>query len=160
MSAHPGHDHRTETNAGNPSDRTTMTAVIDGYRDAGYVADFGAEPEGQVSCGNCHVATPARRFAVESLRRLEGASDPDDMVAIVATACPVCGADGTLVLGYGPSASAVDADVSVELDEGRDPDTRLPRRAAPDESGTPTPHDGTDRTRTISTTTSEENHVP
>jgi ribosomal protein S27AE len=138
MSTHPESDRSAQTNSGNPSDRTTMTDVIDGYREAGYVADFGAEPEGRVSCGNCHVVTPAQRFAVESLRRLEGASDPDDMVAIVASSCPVCGADGTLVLGYGPSASPVDADVSVELDDRRDADARLPRSAAPDESGTST----------------------
>lgn len=124
-----------ETNRG-PSDRTTMTDVIDGYREAGYVADFGAEPDARVSCGSCQVVSPAQRFAIESLRRLEGASDPDDMVAVVATACPVCGADGTLVLGYGPAASSIDADVSVELDDRRDADSRIPRSAAPDEVAT------------------------
>lgn len=38
-------------------------------------------------------------------------SDPDDMLMIVAVTCPVCGARGTLTLGYGPIASIEDTDV-------------------------------------------------
>jgi hypothetical protein len=50
------------------------------------------------------------------LYRLEGASDPDDMVAVAALRCPSCKTRGTLVLSYGPETSAVDADVLCCLD--------------------------------------------
>jgi hypothetical protein len=46
---------------------------------------------------------------------LEGASDPDDELAIAAIRCPQCQASGTLVLNYGPSASAADQLVYQEL---------------------------------------------
>jgi hypothetical protein len=59
-----------ETNRG-PSDRTTMTDVIDGYREAGYVADFGAEPDARVSCG-----TTATSLAAESKDTRNMTSDP------------------------------------------------------------------------------------
>ena len=53
------------------------------------------------------------------LRRLEGASDPDDMLAVVGLACPHCSAQGTAVLGYGPEAAAVDAEVLERLEDAR-----------------------------------------
>jgi hypothetical protein len=56
---------------------------------------------------------------MSSLRRLEGASDPDDMVAIVAITCPNCAAQGTVVLGYGPMATLQDAEVLKELQDDR-----------------------------------------
>lgn len=49
---------------------------------------------------------------MHSHRRLEGASDPDDMVAIVAISCPVCATQGTLSPQYGPMGHwEEDADV-------------------------------------------------
>jgi hypothetical protein len=41
------------------------------------------------------------------------------LVAIVM--CPWCRVAGTLVAGYGPTASAEDADVVAELHDDRDP---------------------------------------
>jgi hypothetical protein len=55
-----------------------------------------------------------------TLRRLEGASDPDDLVAVVGLVCPVCGARIAAVLHYGPTASAAEADVLAALDCNRD----------------------------------------
>lgn len=52
---------------------------------------------------------------VDSLYRVEGASDPDDMAAVVAVTCPRCSAKGALVLKYGPEASGADADVLLAL---------------------------------------------
>jgi hypothetical protein len=48
---------------------------------------------------------------VDGIHRLEGASDPDDMAAVVAITCPACQAHAVLVLQYGPAASIEDADV-------------------------------------------------
>ena len=45
---------------------------------------------------------------VLELRRLEGASDPDDMLAVVAVECANCGLRGSLVLNYGPTATEDD----------------------------------------------------
>lgn len=56
---------------------------------------------------------------MHSMRRLEGASDPDDMMAVAAVTCPVCRIDGVLVLSYGPAASAEHADVLLGLRDER-----------------------------------------
>ncbi len=114
-----------------PSDRTTLTAVVDAYRESGFASDFHAEeadplvhregdPTAILRCGECASAIDPRLAAIHSIRRLEGASDPDDMAVVVATSCPVCGAEGTVVLGYGPMAAAVDADVLLAMQDRRD----------------------------------------
>ena len=68
-----------------------------------------------MKCGACRTESPAADVGVDGVERLEGVSDPGDMVAIVAGTCPACGARGTLTLSYGPSASADDADVLAAL---------------------------------------------
>jgi hypothetical protein len=72
----------------------------------------------------CDSESPAGRFEVVAERRLEGASDPDDMVMVVGLRCPVCHIAGTVVLGYGPDASESDADVVAAL-------APAPRQAQP-----------------------------
>lgn len=114
-----------------PSDNTTMTEVLDGYRAAGFVTDFFAE-EGGVRCAACASVLAPERMNVQSLRRLEGASDPAEMAAVVATSCPVCGADGTMVLMYGSAAGSVDNDVLAAMSDRRD-EAGVPPSAAPDE---------------------------
>lgn len=116
-----------------PSDNTTLTEVVDGYRAAGYDGDFFAEEDARVRCASCQSSMPADQFAQYSMRRLEGASDPDDMVAVVATICPYCHAHGTLVLGLGPMASASDAAVMTGMIDRRGDDCALPPDASPDE---------------------------
>ena len=115
-----------------PSDNTTLTEVVDGYRDSGFSGDFWAEEGASVRCGGCASVMDARRFVMHSLRRLEGASDPDDMVAVAATTCPVCNSNGTIVLGYGPMSSRTDADVLMAMQDFRDDDV-LPPDAGPGE---------------------------
>lgn len=155
-----------------PSDRTTLTAVLDAYRASGFASDFFAEETGGsegtsspespaqgssaqrspahgspartgapgtgaiVRCGRCASALDPRTVEMHSIRRLEGASDPADMVAVVATTCPVCGSDGTLVVSYGPMASAVDAEVLLAMRDRRSDDV-LPPSIAPDEAAQP-----------------------
>jgi hypothetical protein len=79
------------------------------------VAQLYARPEGSVRCGECRTDSPAADVHVDGVERLEGASDPGDMVAVIAGTCPACGARGTLTLSYGPGASADDADVLAAL---------------------------------------------
>ena len=46
---------------------------------------------------------------------MEGASDPADMLAVMAAACPTCGDRSVLVVHYGPTAGPADADVLAAL---------------------------------------------
>jgi len=66
-------------------------------------------------CFTCHTVSDASQLEVEALRRTEGASDPDDMLAVVALACPRCGARAAVVLGYGPESGEDDAEVLLAL---------------------------------------------
>jgi len=65
----------------------------------------------------------AEVVAVDALRRLEGASDPDDMIVVAAVSCPKCGAKGTLVLKYGPEATPEESEVLRSLEDGRSANT-------------------------------------
>lgn len=70
---------------------------------------------GEVRCEVCSQTTPADELTVEELQRVEGASDPDEMAAVIPVECPHCGAHDVLVLKYGPDASEADADVLAAL---------------------------------------------
>jgi hypothetical protein len=118
-----------------PSDNATLREVLDGYAAAGFESNFGAQEGGIVRCDTCGAELDAATVPMRSLRRMEGASDPDDMVAVVALECSVCGAAGTMVLGYGPASSNSDLDVLAALRDRRQ-DGDLPGHAPPSE----TPH--------------------
>jgi hypothetical protein len=116
-----------------PSDNTTLVDVLEGYTEAGFASSFVAEEGGVVHCDTCGSDLESSRVVMRSLRRLEGASDPDDMMAVVALECGVCGASGTMVLGYGPAASAADGDVLRSLQDRRD-EGDLPADSPPSET--------------------------
>lgn len=92
------------------SDGTTVVEVLAGFEADGYTNQFAAAEGGMVKCFTCHEDFSASEATVDSLRRTEGASDPDDMVAVVALCCPKCGAKGTTALAYGPEASIEDSE--------------------------------------------------
>jgi hypothetical protein len=75
------------------------------------------------------VVSPPEKTKMSSLRRLEGESDPSDMMAIVALTCPACGARGTVVLGFGPMATQQDSDVLQSLRDHRG-DAKAPGNSA------------------------------
>lgn len=101
-----------------PSDNTTMTRVLQDLGDAGWKGQLVAVAGGSVRCTNCDTVTPAPELQVDTERRLEGASDPDDMTLVIAAECPSCHTKATLVLGYGPAASDEDGDIVVALQRG------------------------------------------
>jgi Zn ribbon nucleic-acid-binding protein len=101
--------------AGAPSDNTTAADVLACFEEDGYEAELWAKPGGHLLCGACRATNPAAAFTIGRERRLEGASDPDDMQLVVGATCPACGARGVLTLQYGPKASQDDADVVVAL---------------------------------------------
>ena len=75
-----------------PSDNTTLTAVLDELAEAGFTGSFVPRPAGELLCTTCRDVFAATELEPEQVRRLEGASDPDDEVVVVAAACPRCGA--------------------------------------------------------------------
>jgi hypothetical protein len=98
-------------------DGMTLLEVIDALEDEGYGGQFIAREGSMVECATCHTRTPANEMVGDHrLFRLEGASDPDDMVAVAALRCPSCDTRGTLVLKFGPEASAIESDVLRCLD--------------------------------------------
>src|SRR5439155_18865950 len=84
------------------SDARSLSEILAMYEAEGFTAQFGARPGGRIVCFSCRYEGPATDFELVSLARTEGASDPDDMLAVAALRCAKCGADGTLVMGYGP----------------------------------------------------------
>jgi hypothetical protein len=102
-------------------DASTITDVLSTFDAAGYGGQFIAREGGVVECATCRQQTRASELRVDELRRLEGASDPDDLLAVAALVCPNCETKGTVVLGYGPVATAEDANVLAALDEAPAP---------------------------------------
>jgi hypothetical protein len=93
-------------------DAETILDILGEFEALGYTAQFlpaesegRSEPSDELECATCRNRAPAASLASLPLRRLEGASDPDDMLAVVALECPRCGARGTVVLHYGPLAT-------------------------------------------------------
>ncbi len=81
----------------------------------GYTGQMAARSGGRLLCFTCRTESDASGVEVEALRRMEGASDPDDMLAVVGLACPQCRTRATVVLGYGPEAGEDDAEVLLAL---------------------------------------------
>ena len=105
----------TEPPAGAPSDYDTLQAVLAGFADDGFDGEADAVEGGSVRWRRCRHEAPAASVDVVDLRRMEGASDPDDMLAVMGVTCPECGDKAALVVHYGPTAGPADADVLVNL---------------------------------------------
>ena len=105
--------------AGTPSDHTTLSEVLDHFRDDGFTGDFEVLSEDQIRCVSCGQTSDPNQVTAQALRRLEGASDPDDMLAVHGVTCPRCEARAALVLGYGPNASPAEAGVGRALRDRR-----------------------------------------
>ena len=89
---------------------TSLGAVLADFDNAGFSAILMAT-DGGVLCAACRSIVDPGDLLIQRLRRLEGASDPADMLAVVGATCPGCHLDGTLLLGYGPDMDPVHADV-------------------------------------------------
>jgi hypothetical protein len=92
------------------------------YEAQGFTGQFAAREGAMVICYTCHEVVPAREVELVGLLRIEGASDPDDMIAVAAVVCPRCGAKGTLVMHYGALAPPEDDEVLAALEDHRGPD--------------------------------------
>ena len=98
-----------------PQYGATLGEIMGTLDAAGFGAQMASRPGGMILCFTCRQESPAGEFDLQAQRRTEGASDPDDMLAIVGLVCPRCGTKGTAVLGYGPEADDDDAEVLVRL---------------------------------------------
>lgn len=91
----------------------TLVEVLDELASAGYGGEFRVtrdEPP-RLECLQCGHTFPPELVRPGRLHRLEGASDPDEMLAVAALRCPQCGAQGAVTLTYGPAADAGSAAV-------------------------------------------------
>lgn len=99
------------------SDGTTLVEVIRQFEADGYDGQLAAAAGGRVHCFGCDMDHDADEVRLDMLRRTEGASDPDDMVAVAALTCAHCGTKGTLALKYGPAATVEEDEVLTRLDD-------------------------------------------
>ena len=88
-----------------PSDHTTLAEVLAEFEADGYSGTFEVEDDGTVRCLSCDRRSDPDALDLYAIRRLEGASDPADMAAVLATRCAQCGIGGVIVARYGPEAS-------------------------------------------------------
>jgi hypothetical protein len=100
-------------------DADTLQESAEQLEMAGFTGQFGAQEDGMVKCFTCHTSSPAARVELEALRRTEGASDPDDMIAIAAIRCPNCDTAGTLILRFGAESTIEDDEVLRMLEDRR-----------------------------------------
>ena len=85
--------------------------MVNELEKSGYTGQFSVSQESKLRCLSCDTEVDPASIEPESILRVEGASDPDDMAAVAAVTCPNCSAKGTVVLKYGPEASPEDAHV-------------------------------------------------
>jgi hypothetical protein len=104
-------------------DAQTLTDVLGWFADRGYSGQLRVvdpvDGVPTVECLTCHQTSPADELGFDALRRLEGVSDPEEMVAVVGLDCPHCGTSGTLVVQYGPGMTAEEAGVLAALPDDR-----------------------------------------
>lgn len=103
----------------NATDATTIAESLKHFEASGFTTQMAARDGGTVFCAECREESPAAEVVVEALIRTEGASDPDDMVAVAALTCPRCSAKGTVALKYGPESTAEEMAVLAALDDRR-----------------------------------------
>ena len=99
-------------------DASSMTTILEDLAADGFGNECTPGPRdqpGTITCGGCGQASDAGGFVVAEVRRLEGASDPDEMALIAALRCPVCGAGGAIVLSYGPEVTETAAAILERL---------------------------------------------
>jgi hypothetical protein len=92
-----------------PTD-VSLVDVLASLEAEGYVAQFVPRTRGVIRCATGDHEFSASSATVDQSRRLEGVSDPADMVIVLSLHCPICDRAGTLVLHYGPEASAEESD--------------------------------------------------
>jgi hypothetical protein len=99
----------------NPTDPAPSTIEANLWP-AAQEGQFQATAGGRIRCLTCGTESPASDQRADQVARLEGTSDPDDMLLILPVRCPACDTCGSLSLGYGPQSAIEDAEVLRNLD--------------------------------------------
>lgn len=94
---------------------TLLEALAHAAHD-GFTANFISQAESKIRCRACNHTFATGAVQIDGYERLEGASNPADMLLVVRAGCPSCSERGVMTLGYGPSATKTDADVLARLD--------------------------------------------
>jgi hypothetical protein len=97
----------------------TILEVLRDYEERGYQGQFAAREGGVMKCFSCGARNEPTQVRMDSLRRVEGASDPADMVLIGALRCPGCGAKGTATFKYGSDTTPADSDAMRLIEDVR-----------------------------------------
>lgn len=118
MSEH-GQKHAMVVSRGGITGGFTIAEALGEFERRGYIGQFAIRGGGMVECISCGCSHAPSELAVNAMRRVEGASDPADMVFIGALQCACCGERGTAVVPYGPMAQADDGAVLRELENRR-----------------------------------------
>lgn len=111
----------------------TILEVLRDYEERGYQGQFVAREGGVMKCFSCGARNEPTHVRMDSLRRVEGVSDPADMALIGALRCPSCGAKGTATFKFGPDATPADADAMRLIEDVRSclqPSSSAPHREA------------------------------
>ena len=117
MAAH--HDdpaHHEDPGPTPPMGADTVLEATDRAARLGYVGTMSTTDDGDLRCGSCDTHIEAATYRVDYEHRLEGTSDVADSMLLVAGTCPSCTDRSTVLLGYGPNATAQDADALTALD--------------------------------------------
>lgn len=93
----------------------TLAGVLDKMASRGYTGEFSVGDDGDCRCLTCNTVTALDAVQVDARSRIEGASDPADNAVVLALRCPSCESRGSLVVRYGPEASAGEADLLTSL---------------------------------------------
>jgi hypothetical protein len=96
-------------------DASTILDVLRDFEADGFSGQFTVHGHG-VQCVTCRHVTDAHAAAPLRSRRLEGASDPDDMLMVLAFVCESCATKGTVVVNYGPEATPADVALMSSMD--------------------------------------------
>lgn len=89
------------------------------YEERGYTTQFGTREGGQIKCFTCGRLSDPNSFKMDSMRRIEGVSDPADEALVAALSCPECNAHGTCVMMYGTMAPPEDNLALRKIDDAR-----------------------------------------
>ncbi len=98
------------------SGATTLAEVLELAERDGFDGEF--QPvgdEGRLQCSHCGEIVAAERVERVWSQRLEGASDPADMLHVSALRCPACGGGGVFVAHFGPAADPGESAVLAAL---------------------------------------------
>jgi hypothetical protein len=128
-------DDAASTPRSMPTD-TPLLQVLANLEAEGYEGQFQAVEGARLRCLTCRRDFPAHDVDADEATRLEGVSDPADMLIVIPTTCPHCDTRGPVVLRYGPDSSIEEAEALLAVE-------RRPREGTGEDGDISTPGLGT-----------------